>query len=145
MKKKNAFTLIELLAVLVIISVILLLISPQILKKINDSKDTLYDTQIEEIKKAGRVYVSKTNIDFDSLTDKQITITLGELKKEGLIDKDIKNPRNGEKLSDCITVTIKKVDSNYKYTVNDDISQNTNCKLDENFSLILIGNSHVKT
>ena len=79
MKKKRGFTLVELLAVLVIIAVILLLIAPQILKKINDSKSSLYDTQMEEIKKAARVYMSNLNI------DNTITISLGELKKAGLV------------------------------------------------------------
>lgn len=136
MKKKRGFTLVELLAVLVIIAVILLLITPQILKKINDSKSSLYDTQMEEIKKAARVYMSNLNI------DNTMTISLGELKKAGLVDKDIKDPTTGELLDDCLLVTVTKVEENYMYTIDD--KTNLNCKKSEKYTLILIGNSTVE-
>ena len=144
MKRSNGFTLIELLAVLIIISIILLLIGPQILGRISSSKETLYETQLEEVKKAARVYMSKLNFDIGTLPEQTITITLGELKKEGLVEKDIKNPKSGKLLDDCIEVTItKKGENNYSYVVNDNPT-NTNCKSNEYYSIILVGNSNVK-
>lgn len=136
MRKKKGFTLVELLAVLVIIAVIILLISPQILKKINDSKDSLYETQMEEIKKSARVYMSNLKI------DGTMSVSVGDLKKEGLVDKDIKDPRTGELLDDCILVTVTKVDENYIYLI--DENTNSNCIRSEKYSLILVGNSTVE-
>ena len=141
MKKNKGFTLIELLAVLVIIAAILLLIAPQVLSRINNSKESLHETQIEEIKKASRVYMSRINTDRNELT-----ITVGELKKEGLLDKDIKDPKSGEPINDCIQITITKKDEedNYYYVVNEKVSENQKCSISEKYSLILIGKSEVE-
>ena len=43
MKNKKGFTLVEILAVIIILAVIALLVSPMIIGNINDSREKLYE------------------------------------------------------------------------------------------------------
>ena len=62
--KKNAFTLVELLAVIVILAVILVIAVPQIMNTINDSKKgTLKSTALLIAKTAEKVKVQNEVLD----------------------------------------------------------------------------------
>ena len=56
MKNKNGFTLVELLAVIVILSLLALLTSTAVTKLVKDSKEDLYQTQIELIKASAEAW-----------------------------------------------------------------------------------------
>ena len=63
MKKKNAFTLVELLAVIVIIGLLLAIALPASLKLAGNVKKKAYDTKIELIEQAASSY-GQTNLAF---------------------------------------------------------------------------------
>ena len=50
--KKNAFTLIELLAILVIISVLAIILIPTVKESIQEAKNSAYNDQVNTIKQA---------------------------------------------------------------------------------------------
>ena len=78
MKKNKGFTLIEIMAVIVILAVIALIVVPLVTGSIKDSKQKLYETQLENIKSGAKSYM----INLDLPNKEPITITLDDLQKK---------------------------------------------------------------
>jgi type IV pilus assembly protein PilA len=135
------FTLIEILAVLIILAAVALLVTPLILKQVKDSKDNLYDVQIENIKKSASIYVTDNIKD---LKESSYTFYLGNLQKLGLAEKNIINPKTNEKLNECLKIVVTKIGENIFTTVNEnDVTEN--CQLDGDIMMILVGATNYQT
>ncbi len=92
--KKNGFTLVELLAVIVILAIILVIALPVVVNRISQSKDDLYDRQLQLIIKAAE--------DYKLLYEKDIVwvgnyaeIYLKDLQDAGLLSDPLEDPRGG--------------------------------------------------
>ena len=133
MKKRNGFTLIELMAVIIILAVIALIVTPLIIGGIKESKEKLYDTQLENIKSAAKSYM----IDLDLENDSTLTLTLDELQKAGYVKEDIKNPKTGESFNKCLLVSVERKDNAYEYEVID--TEDEDCEISKNIVMILLG------
>ena len=129
---KKGFTLVELLATIVLLCLIILLATFTINKSVNDAKKRSHNSQVDTILSAAITYTNKedvvtlTNID-------GYQITLKELADKGYVDKDIKDPLNGKKFdmeSSYIEITVEttagsttpdikdyKYDGNYLFTL----------------------------
>ena len=114
--KCSGFTLVEILTVIILLSVIALVVTPIIVRNLNDSKKQLYQTQLDNIESAARTYMVKQTFDSDFTI-----IYLRDLKKAGLIDKNIKNPKTNELFSDCLQVKVTKSGVVYQYEVLEEI------------------------
>ena len=110
----KAFTLVELLAVIVLLMVIFLLVSPAIINVVKQSKDTVYNTQINTILKSAYDYTLKNTNSLPSLGNKSY-ITLGELKTVGLIDANIIDPSTSQLFPDNLVISISYVSTNSSY------------------------------
>lgn len=116
MKNNKAFTLIELLAVVTILTILALIITPVIDKNIKKSKEQTYKTQIENIRMAARAYYSD-NILLMPTENTSTTITLQELIEEDYISNNIKNPKTGKPFTENIYVELKNTNGKYEYLV----------------------------
>ncbi len=89
---KKGFTLIELIAVIVILGFILLIIIPTITDVLNDSKQKLNDTQQEQIVVAARNWgLENVSLNEDN-TPTKTEVTIATLQNEGYLeDKEIKS------------------------------------------------------
>ena len=115
--KKNAFTLIELLAAITILALLVLIAVPTVSNQLNDTKDTLYNNQIANIKAAAQSFGADNLFKLPE-DDSCVTVTLGYLKDLGYIDVSVKNPKNNKEFSDTDTfVNIKKNGNAYSYEV----------------------------
>lgn len=123
--KKNAFTLVELLATIVILSLLALFTITTASSQYKNKKDSLYNSQLQTIKMAAEMWGSENKNKLIEYSDANcISLTLGYLKEEGYIDNDIKNPKTGELLKDEeIFVNIIKKTQGYNYDVVDDITK----------------------
>lgn len=84
---KKGFTLIEILAVIVIISVTTLLIITNVEKRIKSAKAVLKDSQLETIENAAYIYSMNYSTEIPDLKEKGVdTITLATLIDKGLIE-----------------------------------------------------------
>jgi prepilin-type N-terminal cleavage/methylation domain-containing protein len=84
---KKGFTLIEILAVIVIISVTTLLIITNVEKRIKSAKTVLKDSQIETIENAAYIYSMNYSSEIPDLKEKGVDIiTLSTLIEKGLIE-----------------------------------------------------------
>lgn len=119
MQNKKAFTLVEILAVIIIIGVLSLLIVPVAIGIIEDSKNKAYDMQLKNIENAARGYIAEKSTAISELenTGGTYTITLGFLIEEGYIDEPITNPKTNINFNyDTTTILVtKRANGTYKY------------------------------
>lgn len=121
--KKEGFTLVELLAVVVIIGITYLIIFPSVTSFINKSKEKSYNIQVDLIEKASKKWVVDNT---DELLKKDpyhlnnINLTLTTLKKEGYLqDMFIENPKNKKIMTGCVVVSYQSNKNQYEYTYED--------------------------
>lgn len=117
MNNKNnvkAFTIIELLGVIVILGALATIIMPSVSKYINAGK-TEYDKSLaEELLLAGKNYYSENRINLPKTSGEISYITAKEMLSLNLISQETINSKN----QDCSDsyVIVKKIDNGYKYT-----------------------------
>lgn len=118
---KKGFTLVELLCVIVIIAVISLITFPKVTSYINQTKESLYKTQVKDLEKTGEKW-ALDNIDYlDKYHINDTIITLDLLKAFEYLEKDeILNPKDKKPMEGCILISYKDNKYNYKYIDPDD-------------------------
>lgn len=109
--KKSGFTLVELLAVIVLLGVVSLVIIPKVGDSITNSRNRAYDAQIVSIKKGVNDFLIE-NSSFLSYND-TITLTLGVIKQAGYLPVNIKNPITRNNFSNQSKIIIKKNNDSY--------------------------------
>ena len=109
--KKNGFTLIEMLSVIVIVSIIALVLIPIVSKNIRDSKVNVYNNLINKMLGATSDWMIK-NTEILPSDGENISITLGMLQSEGYISTDLKNPNTDKLFPADMVITISYVKSN---------------------------------
>lgn len=120
--KKNAFTLIELLAVIALLAVLILLTVTTVSRQVKKGENTIYQEQLNTIKLAAQMWGSENKNTLSNYSE-CVTITLGFLKDAGYVEEDIKNPISGKKFTnDEIFVNISKKTKGYSYKVSNDTS-----------------------
>ena len=129
MKSKKGFTLVELLAVIVILITITLMAVPTVLRLIKKNREIAYETKLDTILRQAKQY-ARDNEDFlyasnkkyiqyvcNSITVKQLLDAgyLKELSSNGGNSIHIKNPKTGENMDDLsIIVYINSNDPSNK-------------------------------
>ena len=121
--KKEGFTLVELLAVIVIIGIIYLIVFPSVTSFIDKSKEKSYNIQVDLIEKASKKWVIDNT---DELLKKDpyhlnnINLTLTTLKKDGYLqDEFIENPKTKKIMTGCVVVSYQSNKNQYEYTYED--------------------------
>ena len=118
---KKGFTLVELLAVIVIIGVVALITVPSMAKNISSSKERLYKIQVQDIELAAKKWATDSYelLDKEYLNSSYVSITmlqqLGYLSKEKML-----NPKNKNIMQGCIEVAYNMNGKTYSYTYDDE-------------------------
>lgn len=90
MKNNNGFTLVELLAIIVILAIIMVLAAPNMTKQISEKEKTDQTILDEKIDNAARIYAAKYYsskiVNCTSDGDCGISFTLNDLEQDGLIN-----------------------------------------------------------
>ena len=110
---KKGFTLVEMLAVITIIGLLALLTVPAIDSMIKENKNTIYELQEQQILDALKEYASENAL---TLEDEN-TITLGDLKRSGLIEKNIRNPKTNQCFANDIELNITRDGNSFIYAI----------------------------
>ena len=119
-KKRNGFTLVELLAVIVILAIVLIIAVPGVLSIINKTKQKAYDMQLDMIEEAGRLYMTefgKSVTWTDASVGKMTYVSEDELKHTGYLDKKIEDPRNKKEITDFAVKVTRDVNQKTSYEV----------------------------
>lgn len=146
---RKGFTIIELLAVIIIITLLMLITSTAITKILKDSKDDSYKNQIGLIKKAAEMWGSNNiyllpEATEDSPKINNIPTVIEYIKLSNLYDSGMleqtKNPKTNEYFNDNdllikITSTLKNGKNNISYEIITDSEQMTS--IIDNYNYIL--------
>lgn len=118
MKNNKGFTLVELLAVIVILMALAALITPKIFSQLKTAGDVTEKEQINSLINISKIYMNQhPNLIPDE--NEVSSITIEDLKQAELIkSKEIINPNTGEELTGCIVVTNKNNKIEYEYRSN---------------------------
>ncbi len=112
---KRGFTLVELLGIIVVLGVIAVIVTPVIQTTLGQNEETVYNALMTQIEGSAKDYMV---INTDKLPQKDgesVMIKIGDIKKAGLIQVSIKNPKTDNIISNESYVTITKDGSNYRY------------------------------
>lgn len=111
---KKGFTLVELLGVIIVLGLIALIVFPNITKSIRNSKNKLYQQQVDTIERNARRWgiehtelLSEYSATYLPLSD---LIAGGYLKKGEIID-----PRTDNEMNGCIVIGYNQDVSQYEY------------------------------
>lgn len=141
--EKKGFTLVELLAVIIIIGVMGILIIPTVNKSIKDFRMSSYDNQIETIAAAARNWATDHPYSLPTEDSGVMTITLGTLKSSGYIDVALKNPKTDKSFPNDMLIEIKRKKNNFRYTVIEDSGTESDTEYNERGPVIVLcGNSN---
>lgn len=143
---KKGLTLVELMAVIVILSLIALIITPNAISAINRYRDKMYETQLDNIISGAKnwaadmiserhclICVPEDNLitDLDcsqggegcveaSMTSgKSTSVTLAELEDDGYVKENLENPKTDKPFNRCLVVviTMNPNTKDYVYTI----------------------------
>jgi type IV pilus assembly protein PilA len=113
---KKGFSLVELLAVIVILGLIVLISIPIVNSSINKTKEEAREVQIEEIIKAAKKYAIKNSYILPEVEGAYSHIEVQTLIDENYIDTDkIIDPVTETELTGCIRICYKCSEVEYEY------------------------------
>ena len=107
--KKNGFTLVELLSIVVILGIIVVVALPQISGSIGSKKEKQYNKIVKIVENAGKVYLTE-NGTMDS-------VSIDILIKNDYLTSGLKNPINNTPLTGCVKKITSDGVTKYKYEV----------------------------
>ena len=117
---KRGFTLIELMAVIVVLGIISVIVIPAVDRFIRSSQYASYDVQIDYIKDAAKNWAADNYNRIPDNNLESITIYLSQLKTEGYISENITNPLTKTLFSNDTTIVITKKNDGLSITVYDE-------------------------
>ncbi len=111
---KKAFTLVELLAIIIVLGLILTIVVPKIFSTIQKSKEDVYKVKENQMKKAAEDYTLYKNITMPNSIGDTININLTELINAKLVNqiKDL----NDDSICQGFVLVTKTNSQNYSYT-----------------------------
>lgn len=100
MKKKNGFTLIEMVITLVLMIALGLLITNNVVGMLEKNKDKDYQDFVDKIESAACTY---------AMTSKYTggNVKVSDLIREGLVDENLENPSTGQKINLDAVIEVK--------------------------------------
>lgn len=138
---RKGFTLIELLAVITILGLIGLIAIPTVDRILKNNQEELYKIQIDNIKKGAKSWAAENAFKLPESNDESITLTLSQLKKNGHVDLNIKNPITNKLFPNDMLITITMKNNNLIYEVIEDSGSDIDDYNPNAPILILKGNS----
>lgn len=116
--KRKGFTLVELLAVIVILGIILAIAVPNIINLINNAKNDAYERQKDLIVDAAQKYVLQYGKNIVWTNDTTV-IYLRDLQNVDILNNPLKDPRGGffNNTLNGTRVTVTRNSNNYTYTI----------------------------
>ncbi|MCI6627736.1 MAG: InlB B-repeat-containing protein [Tenericutes bacterium] len=88
------FTLVELLAIIVVLTTIMIIVLPKFSSSVNDRKQKEYNKLIKTLENAGKIY--------HSYNQEKSKVSINELVKQNLLTTGIKSPIDNTLISGCI-------------------------------------------
>lgn len=116
--KNKAFTLVELLGVIVILGILAMITVPLVQRTIIDNTNQAYEEQITSFERAAKNYVAQNVYEMTKCQTETCKVTLRELQEKGLLPSgNIVNPKTDESfnLNNSVTITYNGTKYSYNY------------------------------
>ncbi len=129
--KNKGFTLTEILAVIVIISLLMLLVTPTIINKLNTNKDKTEETQNKLLFEATSEYTGANKDKYPTVNNSTYCISINTLIENGFLNENIKDVTTKEEFKQEVVIqeTIDdKGNKTYSRSTQDICSSNHNNK-----------------
>lgn len=118
--KQKGFTLVELLAVIIILGIIALIVVPIVNDTLKEQREKLYEKQINTIEEAVEGWGAVNTDKLPNAGDPTYYIKLEDLVEQGFLKNgDIKDPRTNDIMTGCVSISF---DSDYNQYVYDYIN-----------------------
>lgn len=109
--RNGGFTLVELLAVIVVLGIIALIAYPLVTGTIENSRNKLGEEQFKRLDDAVRSYITK------SVSEDETCVSVTDLKKGGYLeDVTIRNPDGGEVINGIYRIHWNNDNNQYTWT-----------------------------
>ena len=116
----KGFTLVELLAVIVILGLVMTIVVPNVASILNTSKDKLNDSQEEIIESAARQWGIE-HVSLEGNAPSKSYVDIQTLQNEGFLeDKNIKNLIDNESILPTTRICITYANNQFVYTYKGD-------------------------
>lgn len=117
---KNGFTLVEILAVVIILAIIITLVSTNVLNIFTNSKQKTYDEQIQTLIRLAKQYSTEFNNDLiwvEQTGEDTAVITINQLINAGYVEENIVNAKNGKIICPSSFITITDTNNVFTYDI----------------------------
>ena len=109
---KKGFTLVELLAVIIILGIIALITFPIVDKSIENSKQAALERTIDSILDAAHDYSIQNKLGYST---EENTLSLDQLKNSGFLEVEIINPVTNKEMQGCVLYKWDEVNKQYVF------------------------------
>lgn len=114
--KNKGFTLVELLAVLVILAIIAMIVTPIVSGVIQDSGEKVYKEQVKTIIRSAQKWALANSNSLSTTDGAVYNLSLSDLKNSAYYDDvTVQNPDTKEEMNGCIIITYRESSQDYKY------------------------------
>ena len=110
---KKGFTLIEILGVIVIVGLLLLIVAPNLLNRINPKETEISNLQKEMLEEAAGLYADTHKDTCQS----ECTVSVFKLKTEGYINEKVLDAKDKTRNIDDVSIIIKNNNGKKTYTI----------------------------
>jgi prepilin-type N-terminal cleavage/methylation domain-containing protein len=118
--KTQAFTLIELMAVVIILGIVTTITVTSINYSIKSSKDKLYAEQIKRLEAGVASWATENSSFLPVDSNGVVFFSVSRLKDEGIVDTEVvTDPRTNEELDGCMTIKYDNTYQQYEYLYED--------------------------
>lgn len=112
----KGFTLVELLAVIIILGIVISIATPIVINVIDSSSEKLYEEQVQLIENTTEKWVIEHTGEVEREESFSRCVSIEELQNGGYISAaDVKNPKTGEKMSGGVRITYDVDHKQFKY------------------------------
>ncbi|MBR1718725.1 MAG: prepilin-type N-terminal cleavage/methylation domain-containing protein [Bacilli bacterium] len=103
----KAFTLIEMIATVMIISLLTLLVVPAVINQITNKRGEIDNATKKIIYEAAELYMSNNSSEYPKITGNSYCISLDKIVEAGFIDAPIKDFKTGKEISISKKINVK--------------------------------------
>lgn len=127
---KKGFTLVEMLAVISLLALIALVIVPATEAVINGVKKDNFEAQKETLISALKVWSADHVLNMPDDEGDYVETTVGQLKKEGFLEVEFKDPRDDKCINNNTLLRVTRVKDSYKYEIVGQITTTDICEVE---------------
>lgn len=125
MKNKRGFTLVELIAVITVITLLFMIATPKLMENYKDKKNKLYEGTIKELERLASLYLTDNPDIYSDISENgYVNISISTLCDEEYLTCPVKNPKDNSNIDGYINVIYENDEYVYRFVNEGIINEN---------------------